>query len=91
MIGEWELGERHQAHGGQRPGGLEGPVGSVFYARTKDLWVNLGWIGVFHLTPLHPLFVLSLVRPAKSPLGPKGPSDAAEGCSPLQELERSPL
>ena len=32
-----------------------------------------------YLTPLNPLFILPLVRPAKSPLGPKRPFDAAEG------------
>ena len=37
-----------------------------------------------YLTPLNPLFVCQLVRPAKSPLGMKGSFDAAEDCSSLK-------
>ena len=38
------------------------------------------------LTPLN----LMSIGPPKSSLGPKGPSDAAKGCCPPQEIERSP-
>ena len=32
--------------------------------------------------------IRQVVRPPNSPVGPKGPSVEADGCSPPQELER---